>query len=67
MKQKIEELIKHHKTAKLEVFTMLEELSQIDESKLDYKEIDSLRYSKIRYSEEVYFRQLFIQELKDLL
>ena len=67
MKDKIEELIFHHKTAKQEVSTMLEELNQIDSSKLSYQEVDSLEESKLKLIDEKYFRQLFIQDLQSLL
>lgn len=67
MKQKIQELIQSHKTAKTEVKQLLEELSQIDTSKLDYLEEDALKESKIRYEVEYEFRQLMIQDLEDLL
>lgn len=67
MKHKIQELINHHKIAKQEVEFLLEELNQIDGSKLSYIEIDSLEMSKLKYLDELYFRQLFIQDLENLL
>lgn len=67
MKEKIQELILHHKIAKLEVAQLLEELSQIEDSKLDYKELDALKESKIRYEVEYEMRQLMIQDLESLL
>jgi hypothetical protein len=67
MKQKIEDLIAHHKQAKIEVNFLLEELNQIDTSKLSYQEVDSLRETEMKYSDELYFRRLFIQDLESLL
>lgn len=67
MKEKIQKLIQQQKTAKSEVQYMLEELSQIEESKLGYKELDALKESKIRYEIEYEMRQLFIQDLEELL
>jgi hypothetical protein len=54
MKEKIQELIFHHKNSKNEVSTLLEELNQIEES-------------KIRYEVEYEMRQLMIQDLEELL
>lgn len=67
MKEKIENLIRQYKEAKQEVWSLLEELSQIDVTKLDHKENDSLRESKIRFEEEYAWRGVFINSLKDLL
>jgi len=67
MKEKIQELILQQKTAKTEVKYLLEELSQIEESKLDYKELDALKESKIRYEVEYEMRQIMIQDLQSLL
>jgi hypothetical protein len=67
MKTKIQELIKHHTEAKNEVSYFLEELSQIDTSKLDSVEKEALRDSKLKYEDELYFRRLFLQDLENLL
>ncbi len=67
MKDKIKELIKHHTDSKDEVYSILEQLNQIDTSKLDYLEEDALRESKIKLEDELYFRRLFIQDLESLL
>lgn len=67
MKQKILDLIEQYKEQKQEVFTMLEELNQINTTKLNYKENDSLREHKIKLSEEYDMRGLFITDLKNLL
>lgn len=67
MKEKIEDLIKQQKMAKFECQSLLEELNQIDSSKLSNQETNSLEESKMRYLDEVYFRQLFIQDLETIL
>lgn len=67
MKEQIEELIEKYKLQKLEVFSYLEELNQIDSSKLDYKENDSLRESIIRYEESHYLYSIIINDLENLL
>ena len=67
MKEQIQQLIDNYKLSKLEVFSYLEELNQIDSSKLDYKEIDSLRESVIRYEESHYLYSIIITELENLL
>jgi len=67
MKEQIKELIRHHKESRTEVFIMLEELNQINTTKLNYKENDSLREHKIKLEEEYDMRGLFITDLKNLL
>ena len=67
MKEQIQQLIDNYKLSKLEVVSYLEELNQIDSSKLDYKEIDSLRESVIRYEESHYLYSIIITELENLL
>lgn len=67
MKEQIKELIHHHKEARQEVFSLLEELSRIDDSKLSHKEKDILIESKIKLSEEYDMRGLFITDLKNLI
>lgn len=67
MKQKIQELINSHKLAKMECYSLLEELSQIDTTKLSYQEEDALNELKMKNTEELYYRQLFIQDLESLL
>lgn len=67
MKEKIKELIQHHTNSKNEISSMLEELNQIDNSKLSYQEIDSLEESKLKLLDELYFRSLFISDLENLL
>ncbi len=67
MENKIKELIEHYKLAKLEVYSLLEELNQIDVSKLSEEEINSLELSKARYMEEYAMRNIFINDLESLL
>jgi hypothetical protein len=67
MKQKIEGLIEQYQTDRIEIWNILEELNQINTTKLNYKENDSLREHKIKLSEEYDMRGLFITDLKNLL
>lgn len=67
MKEKIQELIFHHKNSKNEVSTLLEELNQIGTDKISYQEDISLKELKAKYQEEYDMRQLFIQDLESLL
>lgn len=67
MKQKIQELIQQQKIAKQECFSLLEELSQIEDSKLDYKELDALKESKIRLEAEYEVRCSVLSDLENLL
>lgn len=67
MKERIKELIQHHKQSKLECQSLLEELNQIESSKLSYQEIDSLETSKVKLLEEMYLRSVFVTDLESLL
>lgn len=67
MENKIKELIEHHKLSKLEVYSLLEELNQIDSSKISKEENNSLELSKARYMEEYAMRNIFINDLESLL
>ena len=62
MKQKIEELIQHHKSACEEVKELLNELHG-----LEGKDIDSVSELVDKYSEELSLRKVFISQLEDLL
>ena len=62
MKQKIEELIQHHKSACEEVKELLNELHG-----LEGKDIDSVSELVDKYSEELTLRRVFISQLEDLL
>ncbi len=67
MKNKILELIRHHREAKQEVNMLLEELSQIESSKLSYQEDEALESLKVRYENESAWRGVFLSQLEDLL
>jgi len=62
MKQKIKELIHHHKSACEEVKELLNELHG-----LEGKDIDSVSELVDKYSEELSLRRVFISQLEDLL
>ena len=62
MKQKIEDLIQHHKSACEEVKELLNELHG-----LEGKDIDSVSELVDKYSEELALRRVFISQLEDLL
>lgn len=67
MKEQIQQLIDNYKLSKIEVFNCLEELNQIDGSKLDYKENDSLREFIIRHEETHYLYSIIINDLENIL
>jgi hypothetical protein len=67
MKEQIENLIAHYREARQEVFSLLEELNQVNTTKLDYKENNSLREHKIKLEEELYMRNVMISDLENLL
>ena len=62
MKQKIKELIQHHKSACEEVKELLKELHG-----LEGKDIDSVSELVDKYYEELALRRVFISQLEDLL
>jgi hypothetical protein len=62
MKQKIKELIQHHKSACEEVKELLNELHGLED-----KDIDSVSELVDKYSEELALRGVFIGQLEDLL
>lgn len=67
MENRIQELIQQHQLAKLELTTLIEELSQIDGSKLSKIEFMELNVLKLRYMEEIDLRLGFISELESIL
>ncbi len=67
MENKIKELIAHHKLSRLEVYSLIEELNQVDVSKISESEISDLELSKARYTEEYAWRGVFINDLENLL
>ena len=62
MKQKIKELIQHHKSACEEVKELLNELHG-----LEGRDIDSVSELVDKYSEELSLRRVFISQLEDIL
>lgn len=67
MIEKIEELISQHDFAQKEIKNMLEELSQIDDTKLSPVDLNQLDCSKIALDSEYTLRGQFVESLKDLL
>jgi hypothetical protein len=67
MRDEIQSLIKEHKIAIMEVNMLLEELSQIDESKTSYQEEVALKELKSSHSEELRMRGIFVDQLNNLL
>lgn len=67
MKQKIQELIDFHKSAKQEVFEMLNELNSVSEDKISSKEIESLRNSILKLECELAWRSTFVSQLEDII
>ena len=63
MKQKIKELIQHHKSACEEVKELLNELNSLE----GRKGFDNLSELVDKYSEELSLRRVFISQLEDLL
>lgn len=67
MKTEIQELIKHYTETKKEIWMMLEELSQVDDTKLSIEEKESLKLSIARLSTEYEMRGLIVSDLTNLL
>ena len=67
MREKIQKLIEMHKLAKLETHTLLEELYQIDDSKLLQSDKHTLDCSKIALEMQLNLEASFLSELEDLL
>lgn len=67
MKEKIQQLIENHTFAKQELKVMLEELSQIDMSKLSAIDRREMECSQIALESEESLRGQFISSLEDLL
>ena len=61
MKQKIEELIQHHKEAKLEVGELINELHNFKDKDEDCQKLID------KYSQEYAWRGVFINQLEDLI
>ena len=67
MKTEIEQLIQEHIIAKQEVFSLLEELSKLSDSKLSKKDKEALECQKIILENENSLRLSFISELELLI
>jgi hypothetical protein len=67
MKEQIEELIQQYKESRKEIWSLLEELSQVELTKLTTEENNSLRESIIRYEEEYYLYGNIITDLENSL
>lgn len=67
MKKQIQELIDHHKTAKLECQELINELRAIGETLLSEDEIRDLNSTIERYAQEAAWRMVFVSQLEDLL
>lgn len=61
MKEKIEQLIQHHKLAKQECWELINELREINKKDSEAKALID------RFTEEYAWRGVFISDLEDLL
>ena len=66
MKEKLEELIQHHKHAKQEAWELAQELYRTDETKLSEDDLKVLEAAKRDMNSEYSMRCLFVSELEDL-
>ena len=67
MKQQIQELIEHHKLAKLEFLEMLKELQEISQEKINKTDKLALQKTVDKYTQEIELRLVFINQLEDIL
>lgn len=67
MVNKIKFLIEHNKSAKEEVWSMLNDLSNINDSKMSVEDREALLISKAELQKEYDMRGMFIGELNSLL
>lgn len=67
MVNKIKFLIEHNKSAKEEVWSMLNDLSNINDSKMSVEDREALLISKAELQKEYDMREMFIGELNSLL
>lgn len=67
MKEQIQELIQHHKTAKEECYGLINELRAIGRTKISESEVEDLNKTIEKYSQEYSLRGVFISQLEDLL
>jgi len=66
MKERLAELIEHHKYAKQECWEALNELSQLDGSKMSEEEKSTLETTKYNIGLEYSLRAMLLEDLKDL-
>jgi len=67
MRDEIQALIKEYKIAIMEINMLLEELSQIDDTKLSYQEEISLKELKSSHEEAYRLYGIFLDQLEGLL
>ena len=67
MKQQIQELIEHHKLAKLECLEMLKELQKISQEKISKTDKLALQKTVDKYTQEIELRLVFINQLENIL
>jgi len=66
MKEKLENLIQHHKHAKQEAWELAQELYRTDETKLSEDDLKALEAAKRDMNSEYSFRCHFLSDLEDL-
>ena len=66
MKEKLEELIQHHKHAKQEAWELAQELYRTDETRLSEDDLKVLEAAKRDMNSEYSWRALFLQDLESL-
>ena len=67
MVEKVKFLIEHNKSAKEEIWSMLNDLSNINDSKMSKDDREALLISKSELQREYDMREVFIGELNSLL
>ena len=67
MVEKVKFLIEHNKLAKEEIWSMLNDLNSINDSKMSAEDREALLISKAELQKEYDMRSMFIGELNSLL
>lgn len=67
MKEQIENLIQHHKTAKLECQEYMRDLKSLSSDDMSPEETSALTQAVNRAAEESAWRGVFIHQLEDIL
>jgi len=67
MKKKIQDLLDEYRLSKQEAYFLLEELSQVDGSKMSPEDKIALESTKLKTTEEIAWRGVFIGRLEDIL